>query len=326
MGNLFKDLTSGFSSFVLAWLVPSLVVVALFALLIYPPLAREALAGAEWSQPLRSFVASGAVAATAVLAMSVVTLALITSLASRPLYRLLEGYSLPETAARPLRRRQRLRYRRLQVEVRRRRRGAVHRRGLAREELANYPADASRLLPTRLGNALKALETFGSDHYSLDSQTFWYEIYGSAPERNCRDADHARASVDFFVSLVGLLGLLSAVSLLAAVAADSLQCLVVAGLAMAATRPAYSAATRNMTDWRYAVQALVNLSRPDLAKALGYRLPRSLVEEQRFWAAWTAFVAHRKQVGLEDFDDYRRTYAEAGEAVEPGGAAADAVA
>jgi len=319
VGNIFKDLTSGFSSFVLAWLVPSGIVVALFSLFVYPPLIKGGTRGPTWSEPLTSFVATGAVAATAVLAMSIVVLALVTSLASRPLYRLLEGYSLPESAARPMRRRQRLRYRQLQVQAGRSHRGALHRRGLAREELGNYPAGAARLLPTRLGNALKALETYGSDRYRLDSQSFWYEIYGSAPERNCRDADQARASVDFFVSLIGLMGLLSAVSGIAAATTGSGQCVVVAAGALATTRPAYSAALRNMTDWRYAVQALVNLSRPELAKGLGYRLPDTLAEEQRFWSAWTGLVGERHEAALAGFDSCRRTYSDELEAGGAGG-------
>lgn len=311
MGNLFKDLTAGFSSFVLSWLVPSAVVVSLFALFVYPAIVNAQSADARWSAPLRGFVASGAVAATAIFALAVVVLALVTSLGSRPLYRLLEGYSLPNALARPLLLRQHRRYRRLQAQVSRQRRTTPASRGLAREELANYPTDRSLLLPTRLGNALKALETYGSDRYGLDSQTFWYEIYACAPERCRSDADSARASVDFFISLLGLLALLSLTAATTAFATGSSQCWGVAVFAAAGTRPAYSAATVNMTDWRYAVQALLNLSRPELAANLGYRLPETLLSEREFWSAWTGFVGRRRRVPLTRFDDRRKTYGEA---------------
>jgi hypothetical protein len=310
VGNLFKDLTAGFSSFVLSWLVPSTVFISLFALFIYQPIVDGQPKAPNWSTPLQTFISSGAIAATAAFALAVVVLALVTSLASRPLYRVLEGYSLPQVLGRPLLIRQHRRYRRLQMAVRRRR-GELAARGLAREELANYPTRTARILPTRLGNALKALETYGSDRYGLDSQTFWYEVYASAPERCQTDADQARASVDFFISIVGLLALLSACAGVAGVTTGASQCWVLALLAAAATRPAYSAAVRNMTDWRYAVQALVNLSRPGLAKGLGYRLPKTFTAERDFWMTWSHFVAGDPQDALSSLDERRLDYDDA---------------
>jgi hypothetical protein len=325
VGNLFKDLTSGFSSFVLSWLVPSAVVVSLFSLFDYPSIVNGQPQShtkgqpppETWVSPLRSFVSSGALAATAAFALAVVVLALVTSLASRPLYRLLEGYTLPKAIKRPMLIRQHRRYRRLRIAASRHRTSQVAAHGLIQEELANYPTQTRRIMPTRLGNALKAMETYGTDRYRLDSQTLWYEVYSSAPERCRTDADQARASVDFFISLVGLLALLSAASVASAVTTDASQCWVVALGAAAATRPAYTTANKNMTDWRFAVQALVNLSRPELAKGLGYRLPKTFASERAFWSAWTKFVARGHRDLLVGFDECRVGYDD-----EIGGAAA----
>ena len=137
MGNLFKDLTAGFSSFVLAWLVPATIVVALFAVIVYPPVANQGLLG--WTGPLATFASSGALAATVVFALAVVVVALVTALASRPLYRLLEGYAIPRAFARPLIRRQVLRQRRLQAVARRSESRATQVSALAREQFALYP-------------------------------------------------------------------------------------------------------------------------------------------------------------------------------------------
>lgn len=302
MGNLFKDLTAGFSSFVLAWLVPAAVVVTLFAALIYPELTSNG--EPSWTRPIGAFASTGALAATAAFGLAVVTTALVTALASRPLYRVLEGYTLPKGLTTRLIRRQLLNRRRLERSTKRRRL-RPHERAIAREHLALYPTATTKLLPTRLGNALRALETYAGARFRLDSQTLWYELYAAAPEQTRRDQDNARAAVDFFVSLVGLLGILSLAGFGGALWVGSWQCLVVATLSLVGARLAYSAAVTNMTDLRYAVQAVVNLSRTDLAKQLGYQLPATLVEEQALWRSWTVFVARDQHSRLGAMDHLR---------------------
>jgi hypothetical protein len=179
------------------------------------------------------------------------------------------------------------------------------RRSQIREQLGDYPTRRDRVLPTRLGNAFKALETFGVDHWGLDSQTFWYELNAVVPERLRRDVDDARASVDFFISFVAHLSLLSAVSILAAAVARSPTSLLTGIIAAALTKPAYDAAVRNMTDWRYSVQALVNLGRVPLAKGLGYETPATLTAERRLWQAWGKFVRNENQYYLSKMNEFK---------------------
>ena len=104
---------------------------------------------------------------------------------------------------------------------------------------------------------------------------------------------------------MGQLSLLSVVSLLVAVHVPSGTALVVAVASLVLARLSYAAAVKNMTDLKYAMQALVNTGRPGLATALGYRLPTSLARERKFWGAWTRSVQDRKHAGLESFDDER---------------------
>nr|MBA3574617.1 hypothetical protein [Pseudonocardiales bacterium] len=84
------------------------------------------------------------------------------------------------------------------------------------------------ILPTRLGNAYKSVETYGRDQFRLDLQTFNYELHGIASARLLQDVDDTRAQVDFFIGFVGQLSLLSVVSLLVAVHVPSGTALVVA--------------------------------------------------------------------------------------------------
>ena len=95
------------------------------------------------------------------------------------------------------------------------------------------------------------------------------------------------------MSSVAHLALLSAVSLVAAPAADRPAVPVaVAAVAALLAPAAYLQAVRNVGEWRYAVQALVNMSRPALAHALALRLPVSHASEYEMWQGFAGLVHH----------------------------------
>jgi hypothetical protein len=175
---------------------------------------------------------------------------------------------------------------------------------LLQERLANYPSTIDKLLPTRLGNAFKAMERYGYERFQLDSQALWYELHSVATDKLRSDSDDARASVDFFVALTTYLIVLSALSIPTAVLFHApllfLFCLACLGLA----RLAYSAAVRNMTDLRYTVQALVNVNRGTLVAALGHKMPESAAEERLLWDTWSKF-ATSPRTQLDGLDSLR---------------------
>lgn len=300
MGDLFKTLTAGFSRFVLAWLVPSLATLGIFSVYVYPEIHHGAVL-----EPVFRLASSGRIEAVLVFAFGAVLLSLLFALAALPINRLLEGYTLPKPLRRRFLLRQLRRRKRLEREYRRMPSRLPYRRGLVRERLDLYPRRDSDVLPTRLGNAYKAIETYGSDQYRLDLQTFNYELFSVAPARLLQDVDDARASVDFFVGSAAQLGALSLVSVVVGLAERSGQSIVVSVVTAVLARLAYLTALKNMTDLMYAEQALVNTGRPQLAGSLGYQLPSSLSRERRFWGAWTRSVQDRIILPLTGFDDLR---------------------
>lgn len=301
MGELIKSLFGGFSRFVLSWLLPSVATLGVFVIFVYPVVSSSAAL-----RPV-SQVTQSTLGKSVVFALSAMLLGTLLSLASLPVYRLLEGYTLPRPVRRWLLRRQIRIWLRLRISARRTT-GEPSRRGLDREQLDDYPSRCSRLMPTRLGNAFKAAETFGLDRYRLNSQIFWYELTALVPEQARKDEEDARASVDFFVSFVAHLALLGLVSLYVAAATGSNGALVIGLASGFLGKLAYDAAVRNMTDWRYAVQAMVNLGRIPLAAGLGYRIPMTLHNEQKMWAAWAHFVQDNNQVNISKFDAFRTRY------------------
>ena len=302
VGQLFTALTAGFSRFVLAWLIPSIATLALFSLFLFGALDEGHRLG-----PVGRVAAKGLLDRSLMFGFAGIVLALVSALGSRPLYRLLEGYTGPAAVRRVLLRRQTRHFHRLRRQLRATPRRHVIRRGLLREELADYPRDPQDLLPTRLGNAFRALETYGQTRFGLDSQALWYELHAVAPDRLRQDIEDARASVDFFVGFVGQLVLLAVLGLLTAsvTRGSPLPALLLCGACLALARGSYNAAVRNMSDFRYAVQALVNTARPALGESLGYRLPSTAEQERALWRTWSGYVRGDQRY-LSPIDSARR--------------------
>lgn len=301
MSALFSTLTAGFSRFVLAWLMPSVVTVTIFAIFLLPDIANSAFIA-----PLSRAAHENAFAGTLVFAFSVVLISLLFAFTSLPLNRLLEGYTLPRGLRRRWRRRQIRRYVKLQRTYRRLPLRFDDLRGIAQEQLSLYPRRREQILPTRLGNAYKAIETYGVNQFYLDGQTFHFELLGVVPDRLRRDIEDVRAQVDFFIGFVGQLAALCLVSVSIAIGARSGSALVIGLLSAVLARFAYAAALRNMTDVRFAMQALTHIGRDGLASAMGYRLPKTMDRERKMWAAWTKFAAGGAPNALDAFD-YERT-------------------
>lgn len=307
VGQLFQALTAGFSRFILSWLVPSVTTLSLFSLLLYPQLSDS-----HGIAPLAKVARAGLIDRTLAFAFAALLLALMFALGSRPLYRLLEGYTGPRVVRRVLLRLEVRRVRTLRRRLRAMPAKQLIARGLLREQLADYPTTSGDLLPTRLGNAFRALEVYGIERFDLDSQAFWYELHAVAPDRLRQDIEDARASVDFFIGFVGQLALLATVSLSVALSEQSGSALCLAVACLFLTRMAYNAAVRNMTDFRYAVQALVNVGRSPLVETLGYELPTTIEAERRLWSVWSGFV-RGDQKYLSSLNSMRRAAADAGD-------------
>lgn len=249
---------------------------------------------------------TGALGSAVVLVVVSVATTLVFSLASLPLYRLLEGYSLPRPLKRAWTRRQVIRKRRLTALAARLSAspGQANSQAVCLEQLAQYPHLDALILPTRLGNAYKALESYGYNQFRLDSQSLWYELQAVSSERLRQDSDDARASVDFFVSLTVYLVIFSILALTTFAFTVDLGALVASAFAALLSRWSYLSAVRNTTDWRWSVQALVHVNRKPLAEALGYRIPASLAAERKLWLAWTA-MANRRDQKLTELDHWR---------------------
>jgi hypothetical protein len=206
-----------------------------------------------------------------------------------PLYRVLEGYRLPARVAERKRGHHRARRDELRSQVLSVRDDPI-RRGLNREQLDRYPRSSKSVMPTRLGNALKAGESYGRDQYGLDTVLLWNQLVSVAGDELKEGLARTRTMMDFHAGVFWLSPLFAMASLGTALYASSPAHLT--GIAAVLLCPlAYAGAVRAAALYAGVLRAVVDTSRLDLAAQLGLTLPPTLKEEQELWAAVSDFFA-----------------------------------
>jgi hypothetical protein len=72
---------------------------------------------------------------------------------------------------------------------------------LAYPKTSAYLSDiaSTQIMPTRLGNAMRVMETYGVNTYGLDSQIMWYELLAEAPESLQATLEQAQLEADTLV-------------------------------------------------------------------------------------------------------------------------------
>jgi hypothetical protein len=300
MGDLFKSLSGGIARFVFAWLGPSVIALGLFWVILLKHVSQAAV--------IKDVVTAGR-ASTLTSAVLFTFFSVLTSMlfayTATPIYRILEGLTGPSGMRRRLHRRQVRVWKTLHELQRRQDLGLRVTDFLAAERILSYPHALEDVRPTRLGNALAAMETWGVSRYGLDSQRLWYELLGVAPDGTRRDTEEGRVPVDFFVSSIAHASVLGFISALVYVSTrDPLAALLALGCLLAIPL-AYRRAIDNITDWALSVKALVNLNRLALADRLGLRLPDSLSQERDMWETYIGAVEYLDATFDADLDTYR---------------------
>lgn len=282
MKELYGNLWGALAGYVQSWVLPSLIGVGFFTMALLPRVEDES----PWSG-LRDADATGDVL---VFAFAVLVVSFALAVAARPLLRVLEGYTL-----RPRWLRERW------AEAQRARRRALRRRiadassleDKARwlEELNRYPRDPAWVLPTRLGNALRAGETYGDSQYGLSTVGLWTRLVAVVDDKVTDQLAQARAVLDFFVAMMALSAALAGATVLVAAWAGEADVLVWLVPLVALVPLWYHRAVAAVGWYAQAMQALADLGRLPLAQQLGLRLPPDVAAEREVWRAVSAYAA-----------------------------------
>ncbi len=214
--------------------------------------------------------------------------ALLLQPLQRPTVRLMEGYSLLQGPARligiPLLALWQRRWDRLELRQRVTEPNAADLPAMANAaaRLRRLPRERDRLLPTRLGNTLRAAEDRPGDDYGLDVVAAWPLLYPLLPERTAAMVDDARDQLDAACRLSGAFTLMGVISA-ALLPLGWWTLLVLTMIALAAL--AYRGAVHAAYAYGELVYAAVALHRFDLLTALHLPLPDAPEQErERFLA------------------------------------------
>lgn len=153
----------------------------------------------------------------------------------------------------------------------------------------HLPPDRSGLLPTRLGNTLRAAELYVSDErrYGIDAVFFWPRLHALLPEALRQSLAAARGGVEQMLVVASLAVVLSVTTLVFAFTLRipvAVWVPVAAGglvLAVAAYRGAVGAAG----SYGELVRSAFDTHRMSLVDSMGYRRPASPEEERALWKA-----------------------------------------
>jgi hypothetical protein len=192
---------------------------------------------------------------------------------------------------------------------------AVALRRLALVKADRFPSRETLLLPTPLGNVIRAIEEYTQKLYGCDASVTWYRLAGliDAPVR--AELKAARATLNFWLNLK-LLSALYAAACLGLIGAGRGDAWAWAsGLAAALLwLLARVLAVPNAVHYGHWVKASFDLYLPRLAVALGYRAPRQVHEDKTLWNKLNRVFTYGLTDARIDIDRFRAGTREGGAA------------
>lgn len=163
---------------------------------------------------------------------------------------------------------------------------------------SEYPSRADRLLPTQLGNVLRASEDYTLCTYGMDIVFWWPRLWLILPDTVQKQIDDSQAPMLALLNFTTQIGVISIVSsiylgmkytgpwqLWAFLAAFAV---LIAGIIL--TTLAYRGAVSHAKVYGVLIRSAVDTYRFDLIKALHQPIPLNLYEEKKLWKnlmGWT---------------------------------------
>jgi hypothetical protein len=302
-------------AFILGFFLPTLLF-ALVAFLLFGDLPTAK----EWLKSLTEKDLGKA----AYLLLSVWVMAVMLQMLSHPLYRFLEGYTLPGWLAEPWKESNRKRLREELEKLR----GLFERwategdrfppddllryRTIKRELVKRMPPREGQVLPTDFGNAIRAFEVYSNDVYGADGVTTWLRLGTVIPKAFNDQVQDTRTAVDFLVNCVffsvvlAMLGLGRAIysigwrSLFDSSSpgsfAGSIEYAWLAWTAggLIAAYLFYRWAVARVPAWGDLVRTAFDCYLPALAKQMGYELPTTARDREKFWTDFNQQIVYRR--------------------------------
>ena len=220
------------------------------------------------------------------LGLGLLVIVLVTHPLELRLVRLLEGYprgALLQPLIRRLHNRQVKRWQVLGRVANDDERSLDERLAAAETLRYGFPPREDRVLPTRLGNVLRAAEDRAGEYYGWSTIAAWPRLYMLLPDRAASLVTDARNQLDmacrFTISFA-----VAGVIILALLVADGAWCLLVLLLGVMSWL-SYRSAIEAARSYGAVIQAVFDLYRLELLRTMHLPLPRDAEDEHRISAA-----------------------------------------
>lgn len=172
--------------------------------------------------------------------------------------------------------------------------GAVQERynRLYAESATFFPPTENRLMPTRLGNVLRAAEDYATQAYNLDSVLVWPRLVPHLPsayQEQLAQASTPMVATLFCATLSGLFALVGGGWLLFGGVYRPLLFVAVVGGGILFARVFYETAVQSAVEYGVLIRTAFDLYRHQLLKALDLPVPASPTRERLLWPKLTAW-------------------------------------
>lgn len=149
---------------------------------------------------------------------------------------------------------------------------------------ADYPLRATSVMPTRLGNILRAAEDHALDRYEINAIVVWPRLYVLLPDQFNAAVAAAKLPLDL-MAVIGVLAtaFAAAGTVIAAIMLPWYAALACASGGLLASCLAYAGAVQASRPYAQLIRTAFDVHRGLLLDAIGLRRPRTYGEERRQW-------------------------------------------
>jgi hypothetical protein len=272
--------------FIVGFLLPTLIfVVAACLVFPFPWWLEDLVQGLQSSNPFANLT---------YVVLAVWILATILSIANYQVFQILEGYVWPMSALSGFLNFHRGRLRSYKSEIARLEQSGDTAGADAIKYIAydRYPQEEEWVLPTALGNTIRAFETYPYSVYGADGVVIWSRLEAVIPPPVTASIENALAGVNFFVSLCVFGWIFAGLAIIELIywalhpgpfAPGFWGMFGLFWVGLLASLVFYWDAVFAVGDWSAAVRSAFDCFLPALASQLGYALPDSEDARKEFW-------------------------------------------
>lgn len=184
----------------------------------------------------------------------------------------------------------------------------------------NFPVDPARIMPTRLGNVIRAFETYPNEIYGADGVALWPHVHATLTSDQQRGVADAKSLTDLFVNVTILsiiIAFTAIVQFIFFVGERLVHCtripcpteeswglmpifIVFIG-SVAAAYLSYQLSVWMARSWGQVVKALFDLQLGVVATKLGLDVPAQEEKRRTMWIALSQQVVYSSVSNLDEF-------------------------